>query len=395
MVAHRRFGKTVGCINDGVKATLKCPLNEPRFAYVAPTYSQAKDVAWGYLKRYAMCIPGTTANESELRVDFANGGRFRLYGSDNYDRMRGIYLDGVILDEYGDQDPRAWTEVLRPALSDRKGWAAFIGTPRGQNHFGELWDKAVNDPEWFTLMLKASKTGILDEQELHSARAQMTAEQFAAEYECSFAGAIVGAYFGQELERLENDGGLDGNCHDPAHKVTTVWDVGNTTAVWFFQEVRGQIRVIDYLEGNNEQPGWYADKLKAKRYTYDVHVLPDDATRAKEITTLSWQSALEQVGLQGFYILKQQTSIDNGINTAKVLLGRTTFFREGTSHGVQALRNYRRKWDEKRKTFHDTPLHDWASHAADAFRYLAIYVTTAGVSTNWARPLNYKTKSYI
>jgi phage terminase large subunit len=121
IVAHRRFGKTVGCINELVKGALVCTKPDPRFAYIAPLYTQAKDVAWGYLKHFTAGIPGVTAHESELRVDLPNGGRVRLYGAENYDRMRGIYLDGAILDEYGDMDPRVWPEVIRPALSDRQG----------------------------------------------------------------------------------------------------------------------------------------------------------------------------------------------------------------------------------------------------------------------------------
>jgi hypothetical protein len=260
-----------------------------------------------------------------------------------------------------------------------------------------LWETAINDPEWFSLKLKASQTGILDEYELASARTQMTAEQYAAEYECSFAGSIVGAYYGPELERLEAEGKMDGVGWDPAHKVSTAWDVGNTTAIWFFQEVRGEIRIIDYLEGLNEQPSWYVEQLKNKRrYAYDVHIMPDDATRGKEIIGLSWEQSLEQVGITGTYILPAQTSVDAGINAAKVLMMRCSFHGENTKHGVQALRNYRRKWDDRRKTFHDTALHDWSSHGADAFRYLAIGINSmGGHRKNWTQPIKYNTNWVI
>lgn len=149
MVAHRRAGKTVACVNELIKGALTCTLPDPRFAYVAPYYAQAKDVAWQYLKQYTSVIPGMSANESELRVDLPGGRRIRLYGAENYDRMRGLYLDGVVLDEYADMDPRVWPQVIRPALSDRRGWAAFIGTPKGRNSFYDLFDAAGKSPEWF------------------------------------------------------------------------------------------------------------------------------------------------------------------------------------------------------------------------------------------------------
>ena len=146
LVCHRRAGKTVACVADIVDAALRSTRDAPRFAYVAPFYTQAKDVAWVYLKRMVQDIPRTTINESELRVDLFNGARIRLYGADNYDRLRGIYLDGIILDEYADMDPRAWPEVIRPTLSDRKGWATFIGTPKGRNDFWKMHTHAEQSP---------------------------------------------------------------------------------------------------------------------------------------------------------------------------------------------------------------------------------------------------------
>lgn len=401
IVAHRRFGKTVGVINDLVRDALTCTLPNPRFAYVAPTYGQAKDVAWEYLKRYGLCIPGTVASESELRIDFPNGGRVRLYGSDNYDRMRGIYLDGVVNDEYGDQDPRAWNEVIRPALSDRKGKATFIGTPKGDNHFKELWDSAVSNPEWFTLMLKASKTGILDEQELASARSMMTAEQYAAEYECSFEGSVVGSYYGSYIENLRAEGRIGAFGWLPEYAVHTAWDTGNTTAIWFFQVVDNNIRVIEYLEGLNRDPSWYVNELRSRPYTYGTHIAPSDADLEKEAVGKSWKTLFEGLGLYGWEILPKQTSIDDGINQARMILPRCQFNtsdERNANSGLTGLVNYRSEWDEGRKKFRDIPRHDWASHPADAFRYLAIglpLIKELSNTSDWSKPVSYKTSWVI
>ena len=206
VVAHRRAGKTVACVADLIDAAGRCKLPNPRFAYVAPYFSQAKDVAWNYLRQYTAPIPGVGVNESELRVDLPNGGRIRLYGADNYERMRGLYFDGVVLDEYGDMDPRAWEEVLRPSLADRHGWAVFIGTPKGMNHFSKQWGRAQQDSEWLAIEMPASQTGLLDPAELADARKEMSDEQYAAEFECNFKASVVGSYWGKQMAQAQIEG---------------------------------------------------------------------------------------------------------------------------------------------------------------------------------------------
>jgi phage terminase large subunit len=193
IVAHRRAGKTVACVMDQIDAALRCPLPNPRTAYIAPLYKQAKDVAWTYAKEFTNAIPGVAVNESELRIDFPNGGRFRLYGADNPDALRGIYLDDCVLDEFADMRPRFLPTVIRPALSDRKGRLTVIGTPKGHNEFFDTYESAKVDPEWFYLMLRASETGLVDADELVSAAKLMSEAQYAQEYECSFEAAIEGS----------------------------------------------------------------------------------------------------------------------------------------------------------------------------------------------------------
>jgi phage terminase large subunit len=402
IVAHRRLGKTVGEVNDLIKGALTCEHPDPRFAYIAPTYSQAKDVAWEYLKKYGLAVPGAVPHETELRVDFPNGGRVRLYGSDNFDRIRGVYLDGVVFDEYGDQDPRAWTEVVRPALSDRKGWATFIGTPKGDNHFRELWDMARENPEWYTLMLKASQTGILDDQELASARSMMTAEQYAAEYECSFEGSVVGSYYGAELAKLQEQGAIGDFGWLPDHAVHTIWDTGGTTAVWFVQTVGTNIRVIDYLEGVNKNAAYYAGELRARPYSYGTHIAPSDADEEKEIVGKSWKTSFEELEIFGWQILPKQKGQLMTESTRRSYSCRDASLiplaPATLKTGLRPCKNYRREWDDKRKKFRDEPRHDWASHPSDAFRYLAVglpLISDArgqGAGSDWSKPLKYQTK---
>lgn len=376
LVAHRRAGKTVSCVNELIKGALTCDKPKPRFAYIAPLFKQAKDVAWEYLKEYTAVIPGREVNESELRVDLPNGGRVRLYGADNPDSLRGIYLDGVILDEYADMRPSIWTEVIRPALSDRIGWATFIGTPKGHNDFWKKWQESENDSAWFRLILKASETGIVDRDELEAARKDMSDDEFAQEFECSFTAAVRGAYYAKDLEQADKDGRI---ARVPVEKIEThtAWDLGidDSTAIWFYQQAGREIRVIDYYEASGVGLEHYAHILKEKGYLYGKHYLPHDAEVKELGTGRSRVETLASMGIRAEIVKLQR--VEDGINAVRQLLPRCWFDAERCKQGVEALRLYRKEWNDKTQTFRMNPLHDWTSHAADAFRYLALSVKDA------------------
>ena len=179
IVAHRRAGKTVAAVNELVRRAADCKRPEPRYAYIAPYTSQAKDVAWSYLRRCVSKLHHPPVSTSELWVELPNGARIRLYGADNYDRLRGLYLDGVVLDEYAAMDPRAGSVVIGPALADRLGGAAFIGTPKGRNAFFELYERAEASPDWYALRLWASQTGLIAPGELDALRAELSPDEYA------------------------------------------------------------------------------------------------------------------------------------------------------------------------------------------------------------------------
>ncbi len=388
LVVHRRGGKTVACLMDLVDAALRCDKENGRFAYIAPLYAQAKDVAWSYLKEFVAKIPGHTVNESELRIDLPTGARIRLYGSDNYDRMRGIYLDGVVMDEYGDMDPRAYPEVIRPALSDRRGWATFIGTPKGRNAFYELmtgndnFAGAENVKDWFSLTLKASLSGLIDTEELADARRSMTAEQFAQEYECSFDAAIQGAYYGREIDQLRADGRIRDVPWEPTVPVVTAWDLGlnDATSVWFVQTVGNEIRIIDHYSISDQSLINTAKHVLAQPYVYAEHLLPHDVEVRELMEAKKRSDVLESLGLKPV-IAGKQIPIDEGINAVKMILPRCVFDKTKCKSGLESLRHYRSEYDEKRKVFRTRPLHDWSSHDADAFRELAVNLRPARTKT--------------
>ncbi len=372
LVCHRRFGKTVLCVNELVDKALRCGLKRPRFAYIAPLYTQAKQVAWDYLKEYTRPIPGMTANEAELRVDLPNGARIKMYGADNPDALRGIYLDGVVLDEYGQMRPQLWTEVIRPALADRKGWAIFIGTPKGRNLFHTIYERATETPGWFAKLYRASETGVVDADELKAARLDMDEDEYAQEFECSFTAAIAGAYYARLLSAADVDGRVGRAPYDPAVVVHTGWDIGigDSTAIWFVQQAGREIHWIDYYEAAGEPVQHYVKVLKDKPYVYGEHLLPHDAEAREYGTGMTTVETL--AGLHLDVRVVPRAKVDDGITAVRNLIPRSWFDAEKCERGLETLRNYRREWNDKMGTFKPTPLHDWASHGADAARTIAM-----------------------
>lgn len=363
---------------DKLDKALQNTRHNPQYGYIAPTYGQAKRIAWDLLKAYTKGIPGVTVNESELRIDIPRPAmgdriRFMLLGAENPESILGMYLDGVVFDEYGDMNPIVWTQIVRPLLSDRMGWAMFIGTPKGQNHFHALYESAKKNPEWEAFMFKASETGIIPLSELEANKQVMSESEYAQEFECSFAAALVGAYFGKEMEWLEQNNKLTAVPHDPSLPVWTAWDLGvdDTTVVWFLQLHGMEIRVIDHLENSGSGLDYYAKALRDKEYHYSGHYLPHDVKVRELSDGKSRLEKLQKLGLKNIKVAPMLPVAD-GIEAVRSLLKRCWFDLSACDRGVKALRNYERRYDSKNQIFQKTPLHNWASHSADAFRTFAV-----------------------
>lgn len=369
-VAHRRAGKTVAAIQRLLLSALSCKKPSPRVAYIAPTYGQAKAVAWDYLKRFARPLAVAT-HESELRVTLHGDRQIRLFGAENYDALRGLYFDDVVLDEYADMRPDIWT-VIRPALSDRPGRALIMGTPKGRNEFWKVYDDATRDPEWFAISLRADETGILPENELRDAEKRMTPEQYAQEYLCSFDAAVLGSYYGKSLDEAQAQGRICGVPVEKSTPVHTSWDlgIGDSTAIWFFQAVGREVRVVDFYEASGEALDHYARVLNGKGYLYGTHYLPHDAEARELGTGTTRVETLGKLGIKATVVPAQAK--DDSINAVRMLLPRCWFDAQKCHAGLEALRLYRRDYDERLKTFRDRPRHDWTSHAADAFSQFAV-----------------------
>lgn len=376
VVAHRRCGKTVACINDLIKRALTEGKADGLYAYICPYLTQAKSVAWLYLLKFSEPVR-TKANASELWIELINGARIRLFGADNAEALRGLYIDGIVLDEYADMKPRVWGEIIRPLLADRKGWATFIGTPKGKNSFWHIWDAARSDERWFALTLKASETGLLPASELADAKSMMSEDQFLQEFECSFEAAILGAYYGKEMRQAEAEGRIGRVDYDPAIPVHTAWDLGysDDTSIVFFQVIGPEIHIIDHFAASGLAMSDYIATVKTKGYKYGRHWLPHDA---KAKTLASGGRSIQEMVQQGLGIgnvrIVPDLSLQDGIQAVRAAFPRFWFDeRQGTRHDLlESLRQYQREWDDDKKAFRDRPRHDWTSHAADAIRYMAI-----------------------
>jgi hypothetical protein len=377
VIAHRRAGKTVSMCADLVIGALETALPRPQFAYMAPYRDQAKKVAWTYLKDFTKPFWAKAPNESELIIFLHNGhgdeSRIYVGGADNYDAWRGMYFDGIVLDEVGQIRPTAWYSVLRPALSDRKGWAIFAGTPAGKNFFWQMREEARLNPATHILLeLPASKTGILDPDELRDAKAQMTPESYAVEYECSFDAAIPGAYYAKQIGEAYEEKRVGEFPIDPEQPVDLVADLGYTDSCswWGWQTSPDGYRIVEFYEADGQAIQHYIDWVKSRPYKVGTVYLPHDA-RAKSLQT--GKSIIEQFLQSGIRPqLVPEMGLQDGIEAARLVIPKCYWDEGKTYDGLEHLRAYMREWDERTQTFRNRPKHDQHSHASDAFRYLAL-----------------------
>ena len=368
-VLHRRAGKTVAMINHMIRAALTNPLPNPRYAFISPTFKQGKATAWDYIKQFAGKIPNTKFNESELRCDLPNGSRIIILGAENDQSLRGIFLDGCVFDETQSIKPTIFPEVIRPALADRKGWCVFIGTPKGRNYFYELYQEAKDKKDWYSCIFKASETNILDQDELDAAKAVMSDDLYQQEFECSFQAAITGSYYGAIIEQLEFDNRITNVDYDESIDVETWWDLGmnDQTSIWFAQRYKGEIRLIDYYENAGEGLDHYVNIIDQKNYEYSKHILPHDV-KVRELGNYgkSRLESLLELGIAGEVAPK--LPIEDGIEAVRKALPNCWFDKDKCRQGIEYLKAYQKKWDDKNQCFRNKPHHNYASHCADSFR---------------------------
>jgi phage terminase large subunit len=370
-VCHRRAGKTVALANTLIKAALDNQRLDPppRYAYVGPSFDQAKDLVWSYLKHYTSNIPGIRALEGELTIVFPGGGTIRLYGGAlAYERMRGIYLDGCVLDEYPLLNPAAFTSVVRPALADYRGFAIVSGTSAGDDHFHKLKLRAEDDPDWDIFDIKITDTGseALLPEEVEEMRKDMSVDEFAREMLNSFEAPVEGAYYAEALNNLQLQGRVCKVSPDLNTGVITSWDLGirHLQCVWLFQLAGREIHWIDYIEGTGKSLSHYTDLLGLKARTggfkYKSHLVPHDIEVRELSTGYSRRHELMKL-LADPVITVPNHSTEDGITATRGALGVSWFDTEATRRGLARIRSYRRGKS-------GAAVADEAEDAADALR---------------------------
>lgn len=381
LVAHRRAGKTVSAVNDMIeKATYNTRPN-PRYGYIGPLLKQAKEIAWQYLKDNSAPF-NPRINESGLFVELdalPNKPRITIYGADNPDSFRGMYFDGVILDEFGNMKLSVWKEILLPALIDRRGWATFMGTPNGPNHFRDMWYENLERDDWFTSFLPVTATGIIPAEDLAMMKSLMDPEQFEQEMMCSFEASVRGAIYARQMEKVIEDGRIGNFAAQKGQPVDVVADLGfrDLTTIGFYQERPDGI-VIDHCAADNLKPIGDYIKLIKDYYLITGHKpgkiwLPHDA-KAKSLQT--GKSIVEQFHKAGLRPrIVPELSLLDGIAALRLTFPYLYFNKERTKNLVLAAKSYHRKYDEDRKVYTDEPVHDWSSHYMDMMRYLALVAT--------------------
>jgi phage terminase large subunit len=394
-VWHRRAGKDEVLLH---LTAAKAMLRPATYWYMLPEAAQARKAIWEAVnphtgrRRIDEAFPAEirqTVRENEMFMRFVNGSTWQVVGSDNYNSLIGSPPAGLVFSEYSIANPSAW-DILRPILAENEGWAAFNYTPRGPNHGETLYEAAKADPMWFAERLTVADTNVFSEERLRQELKELVANNgdhgralYEQEYYCSFLAAVVGAYFGREMQAAEDEGRiLERAVYDPGLQVHTAWDLGisNYTVIWFYQQAGFETRIVDCYAAMGYGLDHYAGVLQGKGYRYGNHYLPHDVAPKELGTGRTRIETLASLGINANVV--PMLPVEDGINAVRRILPRCWFDRDKCAEGIKALKLYRRQWDDVRKVFYERPMHDWTSDFADAFRYLAIGLQEPRVAVN-------------
>jgi hypothetical protein len=391
---HRRAGKDDLALHWAACAAMR---RTGSYWHMLPEAAQARKAIWDAVnprtgrRRIDDAFPPAlreVTRENEMFIRLHGGSTWQVVGSDNFHALVGSPPVGVVFSEYSRADPGAWA-YLRPILAENGGWAIFISTFLGRNHHFELVRNAIEWPDWFGQILSADETGVFTPEQLASERAEMIAAHgeeegdalYRQEYLSDPSASVMGSYYGPQMAKAEKAGRVTNVPYERSALVYTGWDLGanDVTAIWFAQVVGLEPRVIDYYQNNNQDTAHYAEVLKKRGYAYGGHFLPHDGGNRTIHANLSVNQILKSLGLANVYVTRRardESQLLSDINAARGLIEKAMFDRTKCERGLDALRNYRREWDDDLRQFRRTPRHDWASDGADAFRTLAV---------NWSR----------
>lgn len=393
---HRRAGKDHTAINwTAVASQLRVGL----YIHVFPYANQGRRVIWNGIdrngKRFLSAFPDElieSRSDLEMRLVLKNGAIYQVLGADDPDKLVGINCVGATFSEFALMDPQAWRLVL-PILNENGGWAIFPSTPRGRNHFYDLINGARNNPKWYVSVETITTTGAVDPEVVEEDRRMGVEEPLIQqEYFCSFDAALQGAYYEKQMSQLMEQKRLGDVPFDPALEVHTAWDLGmnDSTSIWVFQLPRSGPQLIDFIESSGQPLGYYARELRQRsdqyNWVYGTHFGPHDLMQREMTTGNTLLQSAAELGIR--FTVVPKAEVKDGIEAVRQILPRCWFDAKKCERGIEALKSYRREYDERLKVYRDKPLHDWASHAADAFRYLAMGLRQRNPSVKRDLPQN-------
>lgn len=387
LVWHRRAGKDITCFN----LVPRFAIEKPRIiTYVFPTLKMGREILWEGMdneghKFIDYYVPKEIVrgkpNDTMMKIEFVNNSIFRIGGSDNPDSLRGGNSSLFIFSEWSEHDPYAWT-VVRPIVKANGGVVIFEFTPKGDNHAKYTYESGLKLPRWWVQVLRADETNVFSAEQLEEEKSEIIDElgetegnaSFAQEYMCSFDSPVVGAYYGAQVRRAYEEKRVRSVPYNTAIPVNTHWDLGvsDSMAIWFTQQVGNEIWVIDYYENSGEGISHYVKVLQDRGYVYGSHYAPHDIEVRELISGVSRYEAAQKLGIN--FQLCPNLKRQDGIDAARAIFNRCLFDEKKCRRGLDALKNYKKDWDKKNKVYRQEPKHDWASHGADAFRYLAISI---------------------
>jgi hypothetical protein len=385
LIWHRRAGKDDVALHRAAVSAFERVGN---YWHMLPEAAQARKAIWDAVnphtgrRRIDEAFPKelrSATHNNEMFIRFKNGSTWQVVGSDNFNSLVGAAPVGIVFSEYALANPTSWG-ILRPILLENGGWAMFITTPRGNNHASRMYEAAIEDPNWFAEKLSAYDTSVFTPEQLAQEKLEYIRENpedgealFEQEYEVSFAAAIRGSYYGKLMAAAQDEGRITTVPHVLGHPVWTAWDLGygDSMVIWMVQQIAGSVRVIDLISGSGQGIPHYVSELNKKPYAYTEHLVPHDAENGEVGTGERRIDVMRRLGMKNVRVLPR-LGVDDGISAVRNLLPRCMFDKDRTQLGIDALKQYRKSWDDVNKVFRNAPLHDWTSDFADALRYLAI-----------------------
>jgi hypothetical protein len=409
---HRRWGKDDLALHRTAQAMYERVGN---YWHMLPEQSQARKAIWNAVnphsgkRRIDEAFPlelRSRTLDNEMLIEMDNGSIWQVVGSDNYNSLVGSPPIGLIASEWALAKPQAWG-YLRPILAENNGWAAFITTPRGKNHAYTMYQYARNDPAWYTEVSPASATDVFTRTQLDGIRHEYVGTYgegvglalYKQEYECSFDAAVVGAVFGDDIERARGDERIGEFPYRRELPVFTFWDLGfgDETAIWFAQWVGEYIHLIDYYENNNKDIAHYVGVLNSKGYAYQCDYLPHDGASGNIQVGKSVEDLMVDMQ-RNVRIVPRSRDKRDSINSLHSVFTRLRIDEKKCNKGLEALTSYRWDYNVELGVSSRQPVHDWSSHAADALQVLGMAAreVDSTMGSGWERgKINYPNVRYI